>query len=108
MKFIPFTSYIISEGEKNCPLCGSENYQNISKWDRRFKKLKHVKCETCAFIRQHPLPNNEQLSDYRYLQICNTYGNVQQEWLLIFSKQKWQFLFRHYQFGIFLFYEQMR
>ena len=43
MKFIPFTSYIISEGEKNCPLCGSENYQNISNWDRRFKKLKHVK-----------------------------------------------------------------
>jgi 2-polyprenyl-3-methyl-5-hydroxy-6-metoxy-1,4-benzoquinol methylase len=76
MKFIPFTSYIISEGEKHCPLCGSENYQNISKWDRRFKKLKHVKCETCAFIRHHPLPNNEQLSDYYSKNYRKDYQNV--------------------------------
>ena len=29
MKFFPFTSYMSSEGNKNCPLCNSENYQPI-------------------------------------------------------------------------------
>ena len=44
MKFFPFTSYMSSEGNKNCPLCNSENYEPISNWDRRLKKLRQVKC----------------------------------------------------------------
>jgi len=78
MKFFPFTSYMSSEGNKNCPLCNSENYQPISNWDRRLKKLRQVKCENCAFVRHFPLPKSEQLSDYYSKNYRKDYQNVGQ------------------------------
>ena len=78
MKFFPFTSYMSSEGNKNCPLCNSENYEQISNWDRRFKVLRQVKCENCAFVRHFPLPKSEQLSEYYSKNYRKDYQNVSQ------------------------------
>jgi len=62
--FLPFTQYRISEGLLSCPICQSQNYTKISNWDRRFKRLKHVRCENCSLIRQHPLPDEQFLKTY--------------------------------------------
>ena len=64
MTFIPLTPYRIEAGSVICPICSSAVHTDISDWDRRFKRLKHVKCEACSLIRHMPLPSKAALAKY--------------------------------------------
>ena len=79
MKFIPFTSYDINNGSEICPVCNSNKSTEISNLDRRFKYLLHVKCETCALIRQMPLPSKLDLEEYYAEEYRVDYQNVSSE-----------------------------
>ncbi len=48
----------------SCPLCQSEEFSVLSNWDRRLKKLRHVKCSKCGLVRQDPLPSEKFIETY--------------------------------------------
>jgi 2-polyprenyl-3-methyl-5-hydroxy-6-metoxy-1,4-benzoquinol methylase len=61
---LPFTSYRIDGSRIACPLCGSDATEPLSDWDRRFKRLSHVKCADCALIRHEFMPSEAELGRY--------------------------------------------
>ncbi|MCV2866250.1 class I SAM-dependent methyltransferase [Albidovulum sediminicola] len=62
--WLPMVSYRLPRSRKDCPLCGSEQSESLADLDRRLKRLPHVKCGQCGFVRQFPLPTPEALADY--------------------------------------------
>lgn len=61
---LPFTSYPIKGERIDCPLCGAAEADQLSDWDRRFKRLAHVKCAGCGLIRHELMPTEQALAEY--------------------------------------------
>ena len=61
---LPFTAYPIKGTQIACPLCSDTDYVLLSQWDRRLKKLPHVKCITCGLIRHKFMPSEDALERY--------------------------------------------
>ncbi len=61
---LPFTRYPITGEQIACPLCGSSQAEPLSAWDRRFKRLPHVKCGDCGLIRHEFMPSDAELERY--------------------------------------------
>jgi 2-polyprenyl-3-methyl-5-hydroxy-6-metoxy-1,4-benzoquinol methylase len=61
---LPLTRYPITGTQIACPLCGSEQAVPLSGWDRRFKRLPHVKCGECGLIRHEFMPSDAELARY--------------------------------------------
>jgi transposase len=76
-------------------LYSAENIQNLSTmtlWLTRVPEtIEEVKDLKKKAVVEHMLRfEEEQLSDYRYQAVESTYGDVQQEWLLIFSQKAYE------------------
>jgi len=78
MSKIPFTSYGLKGSRGDCPLCQSGKAEPLSRWDRRLKRLPHVKCTECGLIRQEFLPSAEALAAYYRQDYRRDYQNVAQ------------------------------
>lgn len=77
MLYLPFTKYAIKGAHVACPLCGSERAVALSNWDRRFKRLPHVKCADCGLIRHEFMPSEVELAEYYRTTYRSDYQNVQ-------------------------------
>lgn len=73
---MPFTPYGIEGDQMECPICASLEQVELSRWDRRFKRLKHVRCVQCGLVRQSPLPREAALKDYYTNQYRADYQKV--------------------------------
>ncbi len=63
-RHLPLTGYGVAGGRRDCPLCGSDEFSELSDWDRRLKRLRHVTCSGCGLVRQDPLPSEASLAAY--------------------------------------------
>jgi 2-polyprenyl-3-methyl-5-hydroxy-6-metoxy-1,4-benzoquinol methylase len=76
MMKIPFIPYPIAGGKASCPLCGSDEAENLSRWDRRLKPLQPVKSANCSLIRQSYMPSDTELSAYYRTSYRKDYQNA--------------------------------
>ncbi|GAA6166180.1 hypothetical protein NBRC116590_38840 [Pelagimonas sp. KU-00592-HH] len=74
---LPFTKYPITGAQVACPLCKSEDTIPLANWDRRFKRLAHVKCGACGLIRHDYMPSEDELSEYYRTTYRSDYQRVQ-------------------------------
>ena len=63
-RHLPVMGYGVAAGRTDCPLCGSDGFSELSRWDRRLKRLRHVRCLGCGLVRQNPLPSEASLAEY--------------------------------------------
>ena len=63
-RHLPLVEYGVEAGRTDCPLCGSAAFSELSGWDRRLKRLRHVRCLGCGLVRQNPLPSEASLAGY--------------------------------------------
>ena len=75
---LPFTPYPIEGQRGPCPLCGSERSEALSRWDRRLKRLDHVKCAECGLIRHEAMPTDAALAEYYRASYRADYQNAHQ------------------------------
>ena len=73
---LPFTRYPIAGARVACPVCGSEKAEPLSNWDRRFKRLSHVKCADCGLIRHEFMPSDAELAEYYRTTYRSDYQHV--------------------------------
>lgn len=73
---LPFTAYDLTATRTPCPLCSSDAAQALSRWDRHFKRLPHVKCSDCGLIRQEFMPTAADLDAYYRTRYRAEYQNV--------------------------------
>lgn len=62
--FIPFTGYPYKGQHDPCPLCGETDTVELSRLDRRIKRLTTVGCPCCGLLRTDPMPTEDELVEY--------------------------------------------
>ncbi|MGD9783871.1 MAG: methyltransferase domain-containing protein [Hyphomicrobiaceae bacterium] len=62
--FVPFTRYRYVGEPACCNLCGSTLRSEVSRYDRRLKRLTTVVCSDCGLLRTDPMPTREELATY--------------------------------------------
>ena len=73
---IPLIPYPFTGEHCLCPLCGSDEAAELSRWDRRLKPLKQVKCAHCSLIRHAAMPTEAELTEYYRASYRSDYQNM--------------------------------
>ncbi len=62
--FLPFSAYPYTGEHRPCAVCGSDEARELSRHDRRLKKLRSLVCSNCGMIRTDPMPTDAEISRY--------------------------------------------